>query len=151
MNPTSIEIVCPHCATVNRVPASRLSDAPRCGSCRGALFTGHPVALDEAGFRRSLRPGSLPLLVDFWASWCGPCRTMAPEFEAAARQLEPRMRLAKVSTEDAPAVAQEFGIRSIPTMVLFVDGREAARQSGAMPARSIVNWASASLGHALER
>ncbi|NMJ41625.1 thioredoxin TrxC [Roseomonas sp. JC162] len=136
-----LQVVCSHCGAVNRVPAARLTDRPVCGACRKPLFEGRPITLDEAGFRRHLRADSLPILVDFWASWCGPCRTMAPEFEAAAGMLEPTMRLAKVSTEDAPALAQELQIRGIPLIVLFRDGREIARQAGAIPARQIVAWA----------
>lgn len=137
----SIQIVCPHCDAINRVPAARLGDGPRCGECRRSLFTAHPVALGEERFRRHLRHSGIPLLVDFWASWCGPCRIMAPAFEQAATQLEPRMRLVKVSTEEAPRLAAELGIRSIPTLALFAGGREVARQAGAMSARSIVAWA----------
>jgi thioredoxin 2 len=136
-------LVCPHCATLVRVPAARLADGPRCGQCRRPLFEGRPVALDEAGFRRHLAHDGIPLLVDFWASWCGPCRAMAPHFEAAARELEPAMRLAKVSTEEAPRLAAELGIASIPTVALFRGGREVARQAGAMPAARIVAWARA--------
>jgi thioredoxin 2 len=137
----TLQVVCPHCDAVNRVPAARLAERPVCGACRKPLFEGRPLALDEAGFRRHLRASSLPLLVDFWASWCQPCHAMAPEFEAAAAALEPGMRLAKVSTEDAPALAQELQIRSIPTLALFRGGREVARSAGALPASRIVAWA----------
>jgi thioredoxin 2 len=139
-------LACPHCDALNRVAPERLADFPRCGGCKSALFDGHPVKLDEAGFRRQLRHSGVPLLVDFWASWCGPCRAMAPEFETAARELEPFVRLAKVSTEEAPALAAELGIQGIPLLVLFRDGREVARQAGLMPARRIVAWARAALG-----
>ena len=137
----SLQIVCPACDATNRVPAARLGEGPRCGACKAPLFQAKPVALDEARFRRHLRNSGIPLLVDFWASWCGPCRMMAPEFEKAAAQLEPRIRLLKVSTEEAPNLAAELGIRSIPTLALFAGGQEVARQAGAMPARSIVAWA----------
>ncbi len=136
-----LQVVCPHCDAINRVPAARLADRPVCGACKGALFTGRPVALDEARFRRHLGASSLPLLVDFWASWCGPCQAMAPQFEAAAATLEPAMRLVKVSTEEAPALAQAMAIRSIPTLALFRGGSEVARQPGAMGASQIVAWA----------
>ena len=141
----SIQVVCPTCDAINRVPAARLGEAPRCGSCKAPLFQGMPVALSEARFRRHLRHGGLPLLVDFWASWCGPCRVMAPAFEQAAARLEPRWRLVKVSTEEAPAIAAEFGIRSIPTLAIFAAGREVARQAGALPAERIIAWAEANL------
>ncbi len=141
----TLQLVCPHCAGLNRVPAARLGQGPKCGHCHQALFQGHPVALDEAGFRRQVQHSQLPLLVDFWAAWCGPCRAMAPEFEAAAKMLEPQMRLAKLDTEAAPAVAQELRITGIPTLALFAGGREVGRQSGAMPARRIVEWARAAL------
>ena len=146
--PEPVQVVCPHCDTTNRVPTGRLGDAPRCGECRAPLFEGRPVALSEARFRRHVARSGIPLLVDFWASWCGPCRSMAPEFEAAARVLEPRLRLAKVSTEEAPALAAELGIASIPTLALFAGGREVARQAGAMPARRIVDWATRANGGA---
>ena len=141
-----LQIVCPHCDAVNRVPAARLADGPSCGACHKPLFDGHPAALDEPRFRRHLRASSIPILVDFWASWCGPCRSMAPAFEAASRTLEPQLRLAKVSTEEAPALAQELGIQSIPTLALFRDGREVGRIAGARPAAEIVAWARQSAG-----
>ena len=134
-------IVCPHCRALNRVPAARLAEAPDCGRCHQPLFTGQPLVLpDAAAFDRHVGRDGLPLLVDFWAPWCGPCRMMAPQFEAAARQLEPRLRLTKVDTEAQPALGSRFGIRSIPTLVLFRQGHELARQSGAMGTADIVRW-----------
>ena len=133
-------VACPHCNAINRVPMSRLAESPNCGKCAGALFDGHPLALDAVGFHAHAERADLPLLVDFWAPWCGPCRMMAPQFEAAAAQLEPQVRLAKVDTEAQPALGGRFGIRSIPTLVLFRQGRELARQAGAMGAADIVRW-----------
>ncbi|SDE49081.1 thioredoxin TrxC [Belnapia rosea] len=144
---TSLQVLCPQCDAINRVPAARLADGPRCGECRAALFEAKPVALSEARFRRHLRHSGIPLLVNFWASWCGPCRAMAPAFEAAARTLEPRMRLVKVSTEEAPGLAAELAISSIPTLALFAGGREVARQAGALPTRGIIAWAGANAAH----
>lgn len=140
----SMHIVCPHCDATNRVPEARLGEAPTCGRCHRHLFTGHPVALGGNRFDQHLR-GELPLLVDFWAPWCGPCKMMAPQFEMAAQQLEPRVRLAKVDTEADPALGARYGIRSIPTLALFHVGRELARQSGALGATDIVAWAQAGL------
>ena len=133
-------IACPHCAAMNRVPSERLVEAPQCGRCHEALFTGVPLALGEADFDRHALRSTLPLLVDFWAPWCGPCLQMAPHFERAAGLLEPAVRLAKVDTDASPGLGNRFGIRSIPTLVLLQGGREIARQSGAMQAEGIVRW-----------
>ena len=142
----SLHIVCPHCHTTNRVKTTDLSSAPDCGSCHQPLFTGAPLALDEAGFDRHIGRSQIPVLVDFWAPWCGPCRMMAPAFEQAAAQLEPRLRLVKVNTEEAQALAARFNIRSIPTLALFRDGKEVARQPGAMrSAAEIAGWAQSNL------
>jgi thioredoxin 2 len=138
-----MHVVCPDCDAVNRLPPERLGARPKCGACGAPLFRGKPVPLDAARFRRHLARGDLPLLVDFWASWCGPCRAMAPQFEAAATALEPEFRLAKVSTEEAPELAAELHITGIPLLVLFRGGREVARQAGLMPAGRIVAWARA--------
>jgi thioredoxin 2 len=133
-------VVCPHCGSVNRVASSRLADSPNCGKCKQPLFTGAPIALDDAGFATQIERTSLPVVVDFWAPWCGPCRMMAPHFERAARELEPEVRLAKLDTEAHPATAARYAIRSIPTLILFRNGKEVARHSGAMDARALTRW-----------
>ena len=136
----SKHVVCPHCAGVNRVPADRLGGGGKCGRCKSPLFTGKPLAAGAADFQAQLMRSDIPLLVDFWAPWCGPCRMMAPAFEQAAAQLEPALRLLKVNTEEQQALAAQFGIRSIPTMILFAHGRELSRMSGALDGSGIVAW-----------
>ena len=134
------EIVCPACAAVNRVPAEKPAAEARCGKCHQPLFSGQPEELTAANFEKTITRNSIPVVVDFWAEWCGPCKMMAPEFRKAAQALEPAVRFAKLDTEAAPGPAAAHGIRSIPTMILFRNGKEVARQSGAMPAGQIVQW-----------
>ncbi len=136
----SLHIVCPHCAAVNRIPALRLNQTPRCGKCHQDLFSAHPLELRSDNFSKHISRNDIPVVVDFWAPWCGPCKMMAPAFEQAAAELEPGVRLAKLNTEAEQAIAAQYSIRSIPTMIVFRGGREVARQPGAMGAADIVNW-----------
>ncbi len=135
-----IHIVCPHCQGVNRIPAARLSDHPKCGKCSQPLFQGRPLEVDEAAFQRQIIRSDVPLLVDFWAEWCGPCKMMAPMFAQAATELEPQVRLLKVDTEKNQNLAAQFDIRSIPTIAIFKGGKEVARQAGAMQASQLLQW-----------
>ncbi len=133
-------IVCPHCEATNRIPAARLGDAPKCGKCKQVLFSGQPINLSSANFNKHISNSDIPVVVDFWAPWCGPCQTMAPAFAQAAQQLEPNYRLAKVDTEAEQALGAQYGIRSIPTIAVFKNGREIARQAGAMGVEDIKRW-----------
>lgn len=141
----SLHLVCPHCDAVNRVAKHRLGDQPDCGRCHKPLFGNGPITLSQSRFDKHASRNDIALLVDFWAPWCGPCKMMAPAFERAAATLEPNVRLAKVDTESEPQLGARFGIRSIPTLALFVGGREVARQPGAMGEGDIVRWTQTAL------
>jgi thioredoxin 2 len=140
-----VQLACASCGSLVRVPGERLTDGPRCPKCHGALFGGQPITLTAGNFDRHVTQNDLPLIVDFWAPWCAPCRVMAPVFEQAAGRFEPSARFAKLNTEDAGAIAARHGIRSIPTLVVFHGGREVARQSGALSASQLDSWVSAEL------
>lgn len=136
----NLHIVCPHCDAVNRVPSVRLEQEGTCGKCQRPLFTGHPVDLSTERFLKHIERNDIPVLVDFWAPWCGPCRTMAPFYEQATQHLEPYFRVVKVNTEAEQQLGARFAIRSIPTLAVFKGGRELARQAGAMDSKSIIAW-----------
>jgi thioredoxin 2 len=135
-----LHVVCGRCETINRIPASRLAEAPNCGNCHQRVFSGHPIELTHGNFQRFVEHNDVPVVVDFWAPWCGPCQMMAPQYAEAAGELEPKARLAKLNTQAEPGLANQFGIRSIPTLALFKGGREVTRQSGAMSKADIVRW-----------
>jgi thioredoxin 2 len=144
-------VVCPHCRSVNRVPPGRPAAAGHCGSCHGALFDGHPVEVDEAGFDRHLNANGIAVLLDVWAPWCGPCRTMAPMFERAASILEPRVRLLKLNADTSSNVTARLGVRGIPTIFLFREGALLAQQSGGMTEGEIVRWTNEALARPMQQ
>lgn len=135
-----LQVNCPHCFTTNRLSPEKLGDAPLCGKCKRPLFSGKVLELNPGNVANTLEKNDIPVLVDCWAPWCGPCQQFAPVFAQAAQQLEPRLRFAKLNTEAVPSIAQRWGIRSIPTLILFQQGRERARISGAMPPAQLQQW-----------
>lgn len=137
----SRQIVCPQCAAVNRVPAEHFADVANYGACKQPLFVAEPLDVDQVMFKRHVARSSIPVLIDVWAPWCGPCHMMAPAFANAVSMLEPDMRLVKLNSQDEPEMASQLRIRGVPTMLLFVNGRGVARTSGAMNTSAIVAWA----------
>lgn len=135
-----VHVVCPLCSAVNRMPSDKLSVQPKCGKCQQAIFGHEPQELSGSNFKKVTTRNDIPVVVDFWAPWCGPCKAMAPAFAQAARELEPEVRFAKLNTEQEPTIGGGLDIRGIPTMIVFIGGKEVARQSGAMPQSEIVRW-----------
>lgn len=140
------QVVCPHCGAVNRLPAAKPADKASCGACKEKLFDGHPAEADAAMFRKQTTRSDVPVVVDVWAPWCGPCRMMAPAYEQAAKQMEPNVRFLKLNSDEEQQVSAGLGIRGIPTLLLYANGREIARQSGAMTASQITGWIRQHLG-----
>ncbi len=140
-----VHIVCPHCSTINRVLSNKLDSSPKCGRCKDMLFNARPIKLTSFNFQKHIDNNHIPVVVDFWADWCGPCKIMAPVVEQAAAKLEPHVRMAKVNTETEQGLSVKFNIRSIPTIIIFREGREVARQSGAMDLASLLMWVKSSV------
>ena len=135
-----LHIVCPHCDSINRLPAEKLHNGGQCGKCHQPLFSGEPIALHQRNFQRHINRNDIPTVVDFWASWCGPCKMMAPVFAQAAAQLQPNFRLVKVNTEENQPLDAQYQIQSIPTLAIFKHGKELARQPGAMGLPQLIQW-----------
>jgi thioredoxin 2 len=144
----SRKVTCPYCGAVDRIPSEQFDDTLQCGSCGRAMFAAKPVDLNSAAFAETIATSDLPVLVDFWAAWCGPCKAMAPAFEKAALTMESRVKFAKLNTDEEQSIAQQFDIRSIPTMILFRGGQEVARHSGALMGGGIERWVTEQLAAA---
>lgn len=135
-----IQITCPHCEATNRLLERKLGQNPKCGKCHQSLFISKPLELTSKNFKKVTSKTSIPIVVDFWAEWCGPCKMMAPIFEQVCKVVEPRARLAKLNTEFSQNIAAQFGIRSIPTLIVFKNGKEVSRQSGALDQRNLIQF-----------